>query len=252
MDERYENEQLYHHGTKGMKWGVRRYQNADGSLTAAGRVRYGVGKARDKIGSAVKTGVQKHKAKVAAKKEEKRIEELMKKPIRKLTDDEIRERAARANNESVLKQIEERNKQAARSFVAKFGSKLVNEAAVPAIVSAGKNIATKFLEKTLSKSLGLDAEDLTNTYELFKKAGFDINKLTDKQVAALATRQDGAKKVTGDSDSNILEELAAVGGDVTKLTDSQMSRLGKHSEARSKYNKVKPKDEEEEEEEEDR
>lgn len=31
---------LYHHGVKGMKWGIRRYQNKDGSLTAAGRKRY--------------------------------------------------------------------------------------------------------------------------------------------------------------------------------------------------------------------
>lgn len=31
---------LYHHGTKGMRWGVRRFQNSDGSLTPAGRKRY--------------------------------------------------------------------------------------------------------------------------------------------------------------------------------------------------------------------
>lgn len=32
---------LVHHGTKGQKWGVRRYQNEDGSLTAEGRKHYG-------------------------------------------------------------------------------------------------------------------------------------------------------------------------------------------------------------------
>lgn len=33
------NNELYHYGVPGMKWGVRRYRNADGSLTATGKKR---------------------------------------------------------------------------------------------------------------------------------------------------------------------------------------------------------------------
>ena len=37
----YESNYLAHHGILGMKWGIRRYQNPDGSLTEEGRIRYG-------------------------------------------------------------------------------------------------------------------------------------------------------------------------------------------------------------------
>lgn len=46
---------LMHYGTKGMKWGQRRYQNPDGSLTAAGRVRYGVSNAYSRARSGVRS-----------------------------------------------------------------------------------------------------------------------------------------------------------------------------------------------------
>ena len=40
IDDLISSEELYHHGIKGQKWGVRKYQNKDGSLTPAGRERY--------------------------------------------------------------------------------------------------------------------------------------------------------------------------------------------------------------------
>ena len=40
--------ELYHWGIKGQKWGIRRYQNPDGSLTEEGKARYG-GDSYDKL-----------------------------------------------------------------------------------------------------------------------------------------------------------------------------------------------------------
>ena len=100
---------LRHHGIKGQKWGVRRFQNSDGSLTAAGRKRYGDGK-----GSSVEdyqNAIKKTKAAGESvenirkfNNDVKRIKDpAMEKRIRKsteaMTDKELQQRVNRLNME---------------------------------------------------------------------------------------------------------------------------------------------------------
>ena len=62
------SDELCHYGIRGMRWGIRRYQNSDGSLTTAGRKRYSTGKhhssfTRKKTTSKVKTKPAEEKPK---------------------------------------------------------------------------------------------------------------------------------------------------------------------------------------------
>lgn len=57
-----DNKELYHHGILGQKWGVRRFQNYDGSLTEAGRKRYSPSDAR-----IIKKGTEIHRISVNRK-----------------------------------------------------------------------------------------------------------------------------------------------------------------------------------------
>lgn len=61
----FETNYLAHHGILGQKWGIRRYQNPDGSLTDAGRKRLGI------VGTIKKNRAEKKKAKQRTKALEK-------------------------------------------------------------------------------------------------------------------------------------------------------------------------------------
>lgn len=59
------NEYLAHHGILGMKWGVRRFQNKDGSLTSQGRKRHGEG---DSESESADRGIQRNRSTKEIKK----------------------------------------------------------------------------------------------------------------------------------------------------------------------------------------
>ena len=83
-----EDNELYHSGVKGQKWGLRRYQNEDGSLTEEGRRHYGYG-----IKRAIKSIGENHKKKKLAKKRAKALEKARKARAEKKAHNEAKKKA---------------------------------------------------------------------------------------------------------------------------------------------------------------
>ena len=74
-----QSEELAHHGIHGMKWGVRRFQNKDGSLTAAGKKRYGiVGGEADSSGKGGKPPAGKSGGKKVSEMNDEELSQVLK------------------------------------------------------------------------------------------------------------------------------------------------------------------------------
>jgi hypothetical protein len=99
-------DELYHHGIRGMKWGVRRYQNADGSLTDKGRKRY-----LNDDGSLNKKGEKYYAKETERLKAERKTLRAQKSATRKLSKlEEMRKKNAELDEEVNGKKTKEEDK----------------------------------------------------------------------------------------------------------------------------------------------
>lgn len=179
MDYIIKDGELYHWGVKGMRWGVRRYQNADGSLTDAGKRR--VQKQR------VKNLKKARKAKTEKAEEAAKRQDLIKKgklSTSKMTDEEIKARIERLRMEETLQNLNKntatvnKGKAFIKTYAADAAKKIVWENAVDIGRQVAKHYGVELANNMIGKKKWVkDPSGLTESMmEVIEEVIFTNNK----------------------------------------------------------------------------
>lgn len=162
------NNELYHWGVKGQRWGFRRYQNKDGSLTPAGRRR--AEKLRQQY---LETTGKKLTGYAVRKKGEtvKKVDEKKKKKLSEMTDDELKKVVDRMNLENRYFEARKTMSEHAKSKEVSKGKYIVNtiadEMITPAAINVGKQVFSTIFAKTINETFKI--EDQYKIYTNNKK-----------------------------------------------------------------------------------
>ena len=137
----YQNtDELYHHGVPGQRWGFRRYQNPDGTLTPAGRRR--ANKLAEKYAKV--TG----KKLIVKKKSVQGNEKQKPKTISEMSDQEIQAKINRMRLEDTyMSMIASRAPKPQVSRGKKFINNIKRNVIAPALIDAGRTLLGNLIKK---------------------------------------------------------------------------------------------------------